>query len=171
MELHTVLSSFESHEERVLKSLNGITNVKSRLISKAEYILSIRARMMWDISLINVKITIPWENGMSEMHRLVLGLTAVTFTSKHDISCFVPDINVPSRFVRNLIDIDSSSELLKGLQVQDLHDHFEIKIIDFEINLFGPIYPYTFLILDKLNASSALARCIVQDEPLLKALE
>ncbi|GJZ39365.1 putative vacuolar protein sorting-associated protein 13A isoform X2 [Tanacetum coccineum] len=35
MELHTVLSSFESHEERVLKSLNGITDVKSRLISKA----------------------------------------------------------------------------------------------------------------------------------------
>ncbi|GKE12404.1 hypothetical protein Tco_1415955 [Tanacetum coccineum] len=66
MELHTVLSSFESHEERVLKSLNGITNVKSRIISKAEYILSSRVRTMWDISLINVKITIPWENGMSE---------------------------------------------------------------------------------------------------------
>ncbi|GJZ50198.1 retrovirus-related pol polyprotein from transposon TNT 1-94 [Tanacetum coccineum] len=35
------------------------------------YILSSRARTMWDISLINVKITISWENGMSEMHRLI----------------------------------------------------------------------------------------------------
>ncbi|GJW26315.1 putative vacuolar protein sorting-associated protein [Tanacetum coccineum] len=135
LNIHTYIPKANSEGEfqvKVLKSLNGITDVKSRIISKAEYILSSRARTMWDISLINVKITIPWENRMSKMYRLVLGLTAVTFTSKRDIGCFALDINVPSQFVRNLIDIDSSSELLKGLQVQDLHDHFEIKIIDFE---------------------------------------
>lgn len=171
MELYTVLSSFKSHEERVLESLNGINDVKPRLISKAEYIMSSRKRIMWDISLINVKIIIPWENGKSEMHKLVLGLTAVTFASKRDIGCFAPDMNVPSQFMCNLVDTDSSSELLKGIQIQDLYDHFEIKIIDFEINLLVPFYPYTFPILEKLNASSAIAWCIVQDESLLRALE
>ncbi|GJY69286.1 hypothetical protein Tco_0472268, partial [Tanacetum coccineum] len=73
--------------------------------------------------------------------------------------------------VRILIDIDSSSELLKGLHAQDLLDHFQIKTKDFEINLCAPIYLYTFPILEKLNGSSALAWSIVQGEPLLKALE
>ncbi|KAL7596526.1 hypothetical protein Lser_V15G29343 [Lactuca serriola] len=47
----------------------------------------------------------------------VLGLTAVTFSSKHDVSCFAPDINVPSQFMSNLIDDSSSSELLEGTQI------------------------------------------------------
>ncbi|KAL7619219.1 hypothetical protein Lser_V15G00548 [Lactuca serriola] len=87
VELYTMLASFQSHEGRVLNSLNGINDMKSRLTSKAEYMLSGRKRMMWDISLINIKIIIPWENGKSEIHKLVLGLTAVTFSSKHDVSC------------------------------------------------------------------------------------
>ncbi|GJT39913.1 anticodon-binding aminoacyl-tRNA synthetase, class 1a [Tanacetum coccineum] len=64
----------EEHFHEVLKSLNGITDVKSRIISKVEYILSSRARTMWDISLINVKINIPWENGMSKWYLYVLHL-------------------------------------------------------------------------------------------------
>ncbi|KAL7589773.1 hypothetical protein Lser_V15G35826 [Lactuca serriola] len=172
VDLYTVLASFQSHEGRVLNSLNGIKDMKSRLISKAEYMLSGRKRMMWDISLINIKIIIPWENGKSEIHKLVLGLTAVTFSSKHDVSCFAPDINVPSQFMRNLIDDNSSSELLEGTQIQDLYDLMEIKLVDFQINLFVPFYPtHYFPILEKLNASSALALCIVQDESLLKAME
>ncbi|GJX65986.1 hypothetical protein Tco_0300329 [Tanacetum coccineum] len=152
----------EEHFHEVRKpSLNIHTYIPKANSEGELYILSSRARTMWDISLINVKITIPWENGMSEMHRLVLGLTAVTFTSKRDIGCFAPDINVPSQFVRNLIDIDSSSELLKGLQVQDLHDHFEIKIIDFEINLFGPIYPYTFPILRRKLDTCSLKKLVL----------
>nr|GEV37240.1 putative endopeptidase, NLPC/P60 domain, LRAT-like domain protein [Tanacetum cinerariifolium] len=35
--------------------------------------------------------------------------------------------------VRILIDIDSLSELLKGLHAQDLLDHFQIKTMDFEL--------------------------------------
>ncbi|CAH1430212.1 unnamed protein product [Lactuca virosa] len=122
VELYTVLASFQCHEGRVLNSLNGIEDMKSRLISKAEYMLSSRKRMMWDISLINIKIIIPWENGKSEIHKLILGLTAVTFSSKHDVSCFAPDINVPSQFMRNLIDDNSSSELLEGTQIQYMYD-------------------------------------------------
>ncbi|CAI9285713.1 unnamed protein product [Lactuca saligna] len=102
----------------------------------------------------------------------VLGLIAVTFSSNHDVSCFAPDINVPSQFMRNLIDDNSSSELLEGTQIQDLYDLLEIKLVDFQINLFVPFYPtYYFPILENLNASSALALCIVQDESLLKAME
>ncbi|CAI9260483.1 unnamed protein product [Lactuca saligna] len=172
VELYTVLASFQSHEGRVLNSLNGIKDMKSRLTSKAEYMLSGRKRMMWDISLINIKIIIPWENGKSEIHKLVLGLIAVTFSSNHDVSCFAPDINVPSQFMRNLIDDNSSSELLEGTQIQDLYDLLEIKLVDFQINLFVPFYPtYYFPILENLNASSALALCIFQDESLLKAME
>ncbi|CAI9286579.1 unnamed protein product [Lactuca saligna] len=122
VELYTVLASFQSHEGRVLNSLNGIKDMKSRLTSKAEYMLS--------------------------------------------------DINVPSQFMRNLIDDNSSSELLEGTQIQDLYDLLEIKLVDFQINLFVPFYPtYYFPILENLNASSALALCIVQDESLLKAME
>ncbi|CAI9279660.1 unnamed protein product [Lactuca saligna] len=102
----------------------------------------------------------------------VLGLTTVTFSSNHDVSYFVPDINVLSQFMRNLIDENSSSELLEGTQIQDLYDLLEIKLVDFQINLFVPFYPtYYSPILENLNASSALALCIVQDESLLKAME
>ncbi|KAL7583498.1 hypothetical protein Lser_V15G44420 [Lactuca serriola] len=189
VELYIVLASFQSHEGRVLNSLNGIKDMKSHLTSKAEfvfsydltagiilfplgYMLSGRKRMMWDISLINIKIIIPWEKGKSEIHKLVHDLTAVTFSSNHDVSCFAPDINVPSQFMRNLIDDNSSSELLEGTQIQDLYDLLEIKLVDFQINLFVPFYPtYYFPILENLNASSTLALCIVQDESLLKAME
>ncbi|KAL7597842.1 hypothetical protein Lser_V15G26291 [Lactuca serriola] len=151
VELYTVLASFQSHEGRVLNSLNGIKDMKSRLTSKAEYMLSGRKRMMWDISLINIKIIIPWDNGKSKIHKL---------------------INVPSQFMRNLIGDNSSSELLEGNQIQDLYDILEIKLVDFQINLFVPFYPtYYFPILENLNASSALSLCIVQDESLLKAME
>ncbi|CAI9294368.1 unnamed protein product [Lactuca saligna] len=102
----------------------------------------------------------------------VLGLTTVTFSSNHDVSCFAPDINVPSQFMRNLIDENSSSELLEGTQIQDPYDLLEIKLVDFQINLFLLFYPtYYFPILENLNASSALALCIVPDESLLKAME
>ncbi|GJW07116.1 alpha,alpha-trehalose-phosphate synthase [UDP-forming] 1 [Tanacetum coccineum] len=77
LNIHTYIPKANSEGELQVKILLTYEN--------PIYILSSRARTMWDISLINVKITIPWENGMSEMHRL--------------------------------------------------------------INLFGPIYPYTFLIL------------------------
>ncbi|KAL7596936.1 hypothetical protein Lser_V15G31428 [Lactuca serriola] len=150
--LYTVLASFQSHEGRVLNSLNGIKGMKSRLTSKAK-----------------INVVRSEEN---DIHKLVLGLTAVIFSSKHDVSCFAPDINVPSQFMRNLIDDNSSSELLEGTQIQDLYDLLEIKLVNFQINLFVSFYPsYYFPILEKLNASSALALCIVQDESLLKAME
>ncbi|CAI9262723.1 unnamed protein product [Lactuca saligna] len=65
----------------------------------------------------------------------VLGLTTVTFSSKHDVSCFAPNINVPSQFMSNLIDDSSSSELLEGTQIQDLHNLLEIKLVDFRFHI------------------------------------
>ncbi|CAI9265892.1 unnamed protein product [Lactuca saligna] len=73
--------------------------------------------------------------------------------------------------MRNLIDDNSSSELLEETQIQDLYDLLEIKLVNFQINLLVPFYPHYFPILENLNASSALALCIVQDESLLKAME
>ncbi|GJS14493.1 ribonuclease H-like domain-containing protein [Tanacetum coccineum] len=66
LNIHTYIPKANSEGELKVKVLFlHNSNYNSKL-----YILSSRARTMWDISLINVKITIPWENGMSEMHRL-----------------------------------------------------------------------------------------------------
>nr|GEU68744.1 hypothetical protein [Tanacetum cinerariifolium] len=104
-------------------------------------------------------------------HRL-LGLNIRGLEIQHDFRIFkffrvLGQLLLPSYLsailaVRILIDIDSSSELLKGLHAQDLLDHFQIKTKDFEINLCVPIYLYTFPILEKLNGSSALAWSIIQ---------
>ncbi|KAI9153087.1 hypothetical protein LWI28_005759 [Acer negundo] len=50
----------------VLSSLNGIKDMKARLISKAGYILSSRRKVTWDVSITNVTINVPWRNIIAE---------------------------------------------------------------------------------------------------------
>ncbi|GJZ15508.1 hypothetical protein Tco_0551185 [Tanacetum coccineum] len=71
LNIHTYIPKANSEGELQVKILLTYEN--------PIYILSSRARTMWDISLINVKITIPWENGMSEMHRLLRSKVARLF--------------------------------------------------------------------------------------------
>ncbi|CAI9269176.1 unnamed protein product [Lactuca saligna] len=52
---------------------------------------------------------------------------------------YLKNINVPSQFMRNLIDDNSSSELLEGTQIEDLYDLLEIKLVDFQWGSNGPL--------------------------------
>ncbi|KAG6790770.1 hypothetical protein POTOM_006935 [Populus tomentosa] len=70
-ELFTVLKSFEFQLERVLLSLNGIEDVRTRLLSKVEYILSSHKKLSWDVNVINIIINVPWRKAMQEEHKLL----------------------------------------------------------------------------------------------------
>ncbi|KAK1396810.1 putative Vacuolar protein sorting-associated protein [Heracleum sosnowskyi] len=157
MELYRILQSFTFQQERVLLSLNGIDDDKVRLLSKAEYILSSRKRVMWDVQIFNNRISVLWENANADPYKMVLQSQALSCRSIHDIG------SVSS-------DVDRQSRLL-GFQLSDLYDWFEIKLDDFEINVLLPFKPHMLSVLDKLGASLTVSSCILPDESILKSSE
>ncbi|KAE9461490.1 hypothetical protein C3L33_06604, partial [Rhododendron williamsianum] len=61
-----VLETIKFQPERVILSLNGIEDVRARLLSKSEYILSSRKRVVWDVHFANVRMNIPWKDANYE---------------------------------------------------------------------------------------------------------
>nr|GMC79750.1 Vacuolar protein sorting-associated protein like [Ipomoea batatas] len=56
---------------RIQLSMNGIDNIKPRLLSKVYYILSSRKKIIWDASFAAAVINFPWKNANSKVHKLV----------------------------------------------------------------------------------------------------
>ncbi|XP_022765514.1 uncharacterized protein LOC111310374 isoform X3 [Durio zibethinus] len=170
IEFFTVIKSFEFQHERVLSSLNGIEDVKSRLLAKAEYILSSHKKMAWDVSITNITINVPLRNAVSEEFNMVFDLGSLLFASKTELDSLRSSINGQS-FIQNSVDSASSSDYLTCFQLQDLYNHFETKLVDFEVKLVKPNYPYTISIVKKFCACISFASCIIPDESRLKQLE
>lgn len=74
MVFYNILESFTFQYERVLLSLDGIGNTEARLLSKAQYILSSRIEVVWDISLYNIIVNIPWRDERLDSCNLVFSL-------------------------------------------------------------------------------------------------
>ncbi|CAK9182445.1 unnamed protein product [Ilex paraguariensis] len=155
----------------VLFSLNGIDDVRARLLSKAEYILSSRKRVMWDISVVNIIIIIPWENVHPELHKMVIESEAFSITSKCKVGSFASEIEDQSYVLTNIESSASVSDAYMKFQPQDLYNHFDIKLHDFEMKVMIPNYSKAIPVLEKFSASMMLASCIIPDEPILKRLE
>ncbi|KAK0593754.1 hypothetical protein LWI29_001269 [Acer saccharum] len=163
MEFFTVLKSFESQHERVLSSLNGIKDMKARLISKAGYILSSRRKVIWDVSITNFTINVPWRNIIAEEFNLVFELETLIIKSKCDLDSLNSNIEEQS----HLPDSTCEWDISMGFQLQDLYNHFEVKLNDCEIKLVMPHYLQTVHMLEKFHASITFGSCVISDESKL----
>nr|XP_017251628.1 PREDICTED: putative vacuolar protein sorting-associated protein 13A isoform X2 [Daucus carota subsp. sativus] len=157
MELYQIIRSFTFQQERVLLSLNGIDDDKVRLLSKAEYMLSSRKRVMWDVQIFHNLIGVIWQDTNADTYKMVLESQALIFRSIRDMGSASSDMSYQPR--------------LFEFQLSDLYDCFEIKLDDFEINLLLPLNSQMLSILDKLGVSLTLSSCILPDEPILKSSE
>ncbi|KAI3467952.1 hypothetical protein Pfo_024615 [Paulownia fortunei] len=167
-----VLQHLSFQQQRILLSLNGIDDLKSRLLSKIDYVLSSRKKMMWDINLFSIVINIPWENAKVEAHNTVIEVAAISFTSKSEIDSSASHMGDRSHLLNRYVGFGSSSigDTEMGFQLQDLYDHFEIQINDTQIKLVMPSSA-TIPLFEKFSASASLVSCILPDEHILKGLE
>ncbi|KAG4203337.1 hypothetical protein ERO13_A05G394600v2 [Gossypium hirsutum] len=168
IEFFSVIKYFEFQHERVLSSLNGIEDVKSRLLAKAQCILSSHEKVAWDVNISNITINFPSGNAVSEEFNMVLDLGSLVFASKTELSS---SIDGQSFIQKSLVHSASISDWLTGFQLQDLYNHFEVNLVDFEVKLVKTNYPHTISIVKKFCASIAFASCIIPDESRLKQLE
>ncbi|GLT57665.1 hypothetical protein SLA2020_306220 [Shorea laevis] len=170
MEFFNILKSFEFQPERVLSSLNGFEDDSSRLLAKAEFILSNHKKVVCDVSIINVILDVPLTNTVSEQYNMVLELGSLILTSKPDLDSPCSSTGEQSDNLKLLLDSVCPS-LLISFQLQDLYNHFEIKIADFQMKLVMAHYHSEISVLEKFCSSVTLSSCIIPNEEILKQLE
>ncbi|KAL6965673.1 hypothetical protein U1Q18_036727, partial [Sarracenia purpurea var. burkii] len=171
MEFYNMFETFKFQHERVILSLNGIEDVRARLLSKAEYIFSSRKRVVWDLNFGNIRIDIPWRNANSEPFNMVVETRAFFLVSKGEFVSSVSDIEEQTYVLKNFSNSVCSSDISMEIQLHDLYDQFEIKVDDFEVKATIPYFPQIVSVLDKLSASIRLTSCAIPDESILKQLE
>ncbi|XP_050228405.1 uncharacterized protein LOC126677693 isoform X2 [Mercurialis annua] len=171
MEFFSVLKSFEPQQRRVFLSLNGFKDVKTRLLSKAEYALSNQKQTSWDISILNISINLLGRDAILGNIHLVLNLGSLLFTSKHDMEPVISNIQEQSYILKMFSKSTSAANCLKDFQIQDLYNNFSVKLENVELKIEIPQHAQTLTILEKFCASVTFAACIISDEPNLKQLE
>ncbi|KAE8735729.1 DNA/RNA polymerases superfamily protein [Hibiscus syriacus] len=164
------LSGLVKYVSLVLSSLNGIEDVKSRLLAKAECILSSHKKVGWDVNISNVKINFPSGNAASEEFNMIFELGSFVLASKTK-DTLSSSIDGESHIQKNLVDSASISDWLTSCQLEDLYNHFEIKLVDFEVKLTRSNYLHTTSIVEKFCACITFASCIIPDESSLKQFE
>ncbi|XP_062008854.1 uncharacterized protein LOC133725578 isoform X1 [Rosa rugosa] len=170
MDFLGALKSFESQHGRVLLSLNGIENVNGRLLSKAEYLLSRHRKVVWDVTIFNIIINVPWRDPISDPHNLVFEAGSLLFRTKCDMGS-QPSDEEQFYTLKKFLTSVSSCNISPCVQIQDLYDHYEVKLNDFELKVTMPSHSSPISILEKLSPSVSFAFCLIQDKSILKQLE
>ncbi|KAL5726588.1 hypothetical protein ACHQM5_009620 [Ranunculus cassubicifolius] len=158
---YLVLKSFQSQSERVLSSINGFENTNVRLSSKAEYIFQRRTKITWDASVSSANINFPWRHEDSEFV-LVFELESLTFRTRTEAEC-------PASVSADLFSTPYNEKFTR-VNIQELYDHFEILLTNFEVNVKLPDCHQAASVVERFSASLTLASCIVH-EPIIKQLE
>ncbi|XP_021627253.1 uncharacterized protein LOC110625875 isoform X2 [Manihot esculenta] len=171
LEFFTVLQCFEFQNKRVLLSLNGFKDVKTRLLSKAEYALSSHKKLSWDISILNLIIIIPGRNAISEQCNLVMEMGSLHCKSKYDLESITPTNQEQSYMLNHSSSSAFTINFLRDFLVQDLYNYFAIELGNIELKLVISQHAHTITILEKFCASITFALCIISDESILKNME
>ncbi|KAJ8775429.1 hypothetical protein K2173_023194 [Erythroxylum novogranatense] len=166
VEFFSILKLVEFQHDRVLSSLNGFEDTRTRLLAKAEYIFSNHKKLCWDVRISNISVNFHWEKVDSEQYVLVLKMESLLCTSRCDTPNFGEGCHIMEQFSRP----DTANNVLMGFQVENFFNYFEVKINDVQLKLLIPQHPQTITILDKFSASITLASCIISDESILKQL-
>ncbi|CAN1217850.1 Intermembrane lipid transfer protein vps13A [Linum perenne] len=166
MEFFSVLKSCKSQPERVLLSLNGIKDLKTRLSSKAESILSSRKKISWNINFRNVVVNIAHVKPVPCQRNLVLMAGSFLCTSKVD----VVDCRIQQQSYV-LTELFGSSGDSLGFTIEDLYNLFDISLIDVKVKLLASEHAPSVTIVENFCPSITFASCIISDESILKQLE
>ncbi|XAR69469.1 hypothetical protein NMG60_11001060 [Bertholletia excelsa] len=162
MEFYDVLEIFQFQSERVMQSLNDIEDVRTRILSKAEYVLSSRKKVNWDVDVVDVRINIPWRNADSGACKMVLEMGAHFFTSDVEDQLFA---------LKDISSSLSTSDISVEHQLQDLYEHFKVKVEDVQMKVIMPYNSQTVTVMEKFGASISLMSCNIPCEAMLKQLE
>jgi len=140
------------------------------LAAKAEYLLSSRNKVKWDLDIKDLTLSFPGRLVESESYNLVLVLESLSITSSStDALSQIPRLQSDVDHVVN--SLQSSVEALDAFQVKDLYDHFDIKICNLEMKLMK-IHPFQELpLVEKSSLLIKFASCIIPEESILKQLE
>ncbi|XP_061363844.1 uncharacterized protein LOC133307357 isoform X2 [Gastrolobium bilobum] len=171
LEFYDVFTSFKFHNERVLLSLNGIENDNTRLLSKAEYVFVNHKKVMWDVTIFDVSINLPWRNTTSEYNNMVMKSRSLCFKSITGLESFSSKVEEQPYYVKNFLNSISTTGICLGIQLQDLYHYFDVKLNDFKITIMNSDQSQMVSILEKFSSSFFLAFCLIRDESVLKQLE
>ncbi|XP_047313414.1 uncharacterized protein LOC124916706 [Impatiens glandulifera] len=163
LKFYDVLTAFKSQHDRVLLSFDGIEDAKTRIVSKAEYLLSNRKSMMWNFSIAEINIAVPWITSKGKSHKMVLNLEALLIQSIGNLS----SSSKVETVLEDFNTIAPSNNIYTEVHPQGFYEHFEIEVKNFEV-MIVPDNHYTVPILEKLFASIVLASCIISDSCMLQ---
>ncbi|KAL2927751.1 putative vacuolar protein sorting-associated protein 13A [Bienertia sinuspersici] len=166
MEFYNILDSHMSMKERVLLSLDGIRDVRCRLQSKAECVLSGRQRVSWDVTFVKVAICLPWENEKFGACSMIVDFNGLQISSKSNIPLFAfkgKDWNC--------LALEDCNDILHTLDLNNMYDYYEVSMDETQVSLIMPHLPQGLSVVDKFSASVSIAHCIIPDELILKQLE
>ncbi|XLS59714.1 hypothetical protein HN51_009469 [Arachis hypogaea] len=172
LEFYDVFTTFKFHNERVLLSLNGMKNDNARLLSKAEYVFENNKKVMWEITIFDVSVNIPWRNTAAKYCNLLMNSRSLCLKSTENLESFSSnDEDHQPYCVKSFLNSISASDICIGIQLQDLYNYFDVRLDDFQITLIGSDQSEKVSILQKLSATFFLASCVIPDESILKQLE
>ncbi|THG06620.1 hypothetical protein TEA_005243 [Camellia sinensis var. sinensis] len=105
-------------------------------------------------------------------HERVLEMGALFFVSKREFGSSASGIEDQSYVQRNFTSSICTGDISMGIQLEDLCDHFDIEVDDFEMKIIIPDRPQTiYVLLEKFSTSINLTLCVILDESILKQLE
>eukprot|EP01018_Ginkgo_biloba_P017830 Gb_28330 [translate_table: standard] len=168
-----VLTSFQSHLDLVLSSLNGFENVGARVLSKAEYVFSNRKRVLLEVNIQNAAVIFPWRNSDSSWSRMVISMESMRFGSVLGESALTQKFNLALCHSFSDKLVNSSNYELEDDQaiLTDFYDHFEIKLYGVQGKLGSPeVFPDVSFIRS-FDASMIIDLCLLRDEPTMNQLK
>ncbi|KAG0496669.1 hypothetical protein HPP92_001360 [Vanilla planifolia] len=172
-ELFEGFLSFQFLHKRVLLSLNGLIDFKSRLFIKADYISHYRKRMGWDIFLNSFVIKFPLSYEEACSSTILFNLEGLSFKSMPNIEK-LPDLleRCPfenydlKRCLKYIMDNGIS-----GFQLQYFYDQFELSLTDFQVKLLMPNPEIAVSMVEKCNPIFTIIRCVFIEESFMRPFE
>ncbi|XP_059074534.1 uncharacterized protein LOC131074913 isoform X2 [Cryptomeria japonica] len=165
-------TSFQSHLDLVLRSLNDFESIEARVLSKAEYIFSNRRRVSIEANCQNANFIFPWYHPNCGWSKMVFTVESMHFGSVLTERATMDKVELEKFFTRaknlTLDSIFEEEDYLRMLQT--FYDRLQIQLSGIQGKLERPkmLSDVCFI---KSNASVTFDTCIMQDEPTMKQLK
>ncbi|EEE67937.1 hypothetical protein OsJ_25824 [Oryza sativa Japonica Group] len=173
MHIYDLFSSFQFQHDRVLSSLNRFDSFGARLLSKLKYTSANRKKLLWDLRIHHFVVRLPSRNCGTEELIMVFEAGDVSMQSKDTVrdASRTQERNSFLDYISKTLPSNFSDDLLIGVKLDDLYNHFEVSLTGFEVKVLMPDKHDISSTFVKLDASIVFGLCIFLDEPVLKQLE
>ncbi|CAM0910801.1 unnamed protein product [Alopecurus aequalis] len=171
LHIYNLFTSFQFQHDRVLSSLNHFDNFGIRILSKLKYMSGNQKKFVWDLRIHHFVIRLPSHDCGREL-TMVFEAEDVSVRSKDTVEeDSQTQANSFLDYMSKKTSTHFSDSLLPGLQLDDLYNHFEVRLIGFKVKVSMAGRHDIASTLVELDASIVFGLCIFLDEPLLKQLE